>query len=189
MRYASQWKIEGVAKIKGEGRAFFMALDTFGKRIRALRQEKEWSQIELRDEIKKRADFEIGETYISELERTSKMPSLEVATAIAKTLDVSLDYLGFLVDDSSLSYRRVQPPTYFSNEADEIARLVDGMSPAQRGVLIQIAQDMAAMANDRKRRQAEQRDILDSIERELGRDARIAYENILRSKGLYIGDS
>lgn len=91
-----------------------MALETFGKRLRVSRIDKELSQIQLRDKMEKLHEVSIGETYISELERTDRMPSLEVAAAMARVLDVSLDYLGLLIDDG-VSYRRQPPPdNYFS---------------------------------------------------------------------------
>jgi transcriptional regulator with XRE-family HTH domain len=188
MGYANQLEKDEAIKSKRKSGAGFMALETFGKRLRALRQDKNLSQIELRDKIKAETEVEIGETYISELERTSKMPSLEVAAALARVLDVTLDYLGLLIDDGTVTYRRVSPPTYFSEEADEVAQLVDHMRPEQRSVVAAVARNLAVLTTERARRQAETKDILDSVERELGRDARLAYERVLRNKGLLIGN-
>jgi transcriptional regulator with XRE-family HTH domain len=166
----------------------FMGLDTFGKRLRAIRQDRDLSQIQLRDRMERECRVAIGESYISELERTDKMPSLEVAAAMAKILDVSLDYLALLMDDGSISYNRSMPPIpYFSEEADEVAGLVDHMRPEQRGVVIQVARNLSYTSTDRQRRAAEMRDLLESVEREKGRDARNDLESILRSKGLLIG--
>lgn len=185
--YADQLRNNIDTRCRRKGRAAYMPKETFGRRLRGLRQDKEWSQIELRDNIKKVTGVEIGETYISELERTEKMPSLEVAAAMAKTLEVTLDYLGFLIDDGSISYKRTQPDVYYSPEADEVARMVDRMSPSERSVIMQVARNLSALTTERARRQAETEDILDSIEREMGIDARREYARILRSKGLYAG--
>lgn len=163
-----------------------MALDTFGKRIRALRMDRGLSQVELRDRMHKEAEVEIGETYISELERSDRMPSLEVAAAMAKVLDVSLDYLGLLVDDGE-SYKRTPAPVYFSEEADRIAELFDAMRPEQRRALYTLARDLSGNPVERAKQDAEKEDLLDSVERELGVDARADVERVLmRYKRLLI---
>lgn len=161
-----------------------MALDTFGKRLRSLRQDFEggMSQIELRDKLRA-IQVDIGETYISELERTNRMPSLEVAAGMARVFKVSLDYLGMLIIDA-LPLERDAPPHYFSPEADEVAQLVDAMRPEQRSALLGVARNMVSFPADRQRRAIEVKDILDSIERDLGKDARINVERVLRQQGL-----
>lgn len=141
-----------------------MALDTFGKRLKVLRVDRNMSQIDLRDMMEKDCGVSIGETYISELERTTKMPSLEVAAAMAKVLDVSLDYLGLLNDDATISYRRDTAPIYISVEADELAQMVDSMRSDQRALVVTLARNLLAPLDNRQRRRAEAKEILDSIE-------------------------
>lgn len=161
-----------------------MALDTFGKRIRALRQDRGLSQIDLRERMEKEAGVTIGETYISELERKPITPSLEIAAAMAKVLDVTLDYLGMLIEDGELSYKRVDTaPHYFSAEADEVAQLVDVMRPEQRVVYVTIARNLLTLFNERQRRLSDANDVLDSIEADLGRDIRDDVERIMRRRG------
>lgn len=163
-----------------------MALDTFGKRIRALRMDRGLSQVELRDRMEKEAKVEIGETYISELERSDRMPSLEVAAAMAKVLDVSLDYLGLLIEDGE-SYKRTPAPIYFSEEADKVAGMIDSMRPEQRRALYTLARDLSGSPVERAKQDAEKEDILDSIEREHGTAARTDVEQVLlRHKRLLI---
>lgn len=74
-------------------------LATFGKRLKFARVERDLTQEQLRDEMHKQCGVTIGATYISELERSSKSPSLPIAAAMAKVLGVSLDYLGLLTDE------------------------------------------------------------------------------------------
>lgn len=163
-----------------------MPLDTFGKRLRVLRIDRDLSQINLRDSMEKQHKVSIGETYISELERTDKMPSLEVAAAIAKVLDVSIDYLGLLIDEA-VSYRRIATPdNYYSEQADEVARMVDAMHPAQRELLLNLAKNMLQAPSQRQREVTEMRDILDSIERQFGRNVRKEIEKVMRDRGLPI---
>ena len=81
--------------------------ETFGGRLTEAREEAEWwdgsgigyTQGELADLLKERCGVEIGRSYISELERSwqqNKMPSLEVAAALAQTLKVNLNWLAGL---------------------------------------------------------------------------------------------
>lgn len=162
-----------------------MALDTFGKRLRVLRIDRDLSQIDLRDKMVN-AGTPIGETYISELERTEKMPSLEVAAAMARALDVSVDYLALLIDDA-VSYRRQpMPDNYYSEEADDVARMVDSMRPEQRLLVLNIVKSMVNAPSQRQRERIEIIDMLDSIERQRGRAVRREIEQILRSRGIPI---
>jgi transcriptional regulator with XRE-family HTH domain len=163
-----------------------MQLDTFGKRLRVLRLDRGLSQIELREEMEKRHGVDIGETYISELERTAKMPMLDVAAAMAKTLKISLDYLALLMDDATVSYRHEPPTQYMSEEADEVAGMVDSMSPDKRGIAVVLVRNLLALPSERQRRQAEIKDMLESVERQLGKEARDTVEKIVRDKGLYV---
>lgn len=168
---------------RGKGR--FMNLDTFGKRLRLLRQDRGMSQIDLRERMEKECGVSIGGAYISELERGDGTPVLKVAAAMAKVLDVSLDYLALLHDDASVSYRRQPTPVYFSLEADEVAQLVDAMQPEQRALIVSMARTIVAPTKQQLER-FEARDILDSIEAQLGREVRLQIERKVREKRLPI---
>jgi transcriptional regulator with XRE-family HTH domain len=176
---------EKVHKFASQQRGEWMPLDTFGKRLRVLRIDRDLSQIELRDKMEK-VEMPIGETYISELERTSKMPSLEVAAAMAKVLDVSIDYLGLLIEEALPYRRQPTPDPYYSEQADEIAKLVDSMHPSQRELILSVAKNMLSAPTQRQAERAEMRDILDSIAREHGDNVRREIEKLMRNKGLPI---
>lgn len=60
---------------------------TLGKRIRESRIQRGYTQKELAD----RAD--IGAVYLSEIERGTKMPSLETFIKIVEALEISADYV------------------------------------------------------------------------------------------------
>lgn len=171
----------GIIRHRTKRAGLLMPLDTFGKRLRVLRIDRDLSQINLRDRMEKLGE-PIGETYISELERTEKMPSLAVAAAMAKVLDVSVDYLALLIDDA-LSYRRVPTPdNYYSEQADEVARMVDAMNPTQRDLLLNLARSIVNAPSQRQVERDEMGDILDSIERKFGRDVRKEIEKMLRDR-------
>lgn len=87
-----------------------VVLGTFGKRLKVVRTERGLSQTELRDEMERQCNVRIGQTYISELERAGKAPTLEVASAMATVLGVSLDYFGLLINEP-IPYNRPQEAT------------------------------------------------------------------------------
>lgn len=159
-----------------------MALDTFGKRLRVLRQDRGLSQIDLRDNLKVYA-VDIGETYISELERTDKMPSLQVAVGMAKVLNVSVDYLGLLVDEAK-SFRPEPKLEYITPEADELAQLADTMSAEQREMLLGMARSIMSPLVEQRRMREGVRVMLDSVERREGILARREMERRLHEIGL-----
>lgn len=159
-----------------------MALDTFGKRLRVLRQDRGLSQIDLRDALQRYA-VEIGETYISELERTDKMPSLAVAAGMAKVLNISVDYLALLTDEAR-SYVPEARVEYIAPEADEVAGLMDGMTQDQREALLGMARSLTAPRQETRRMREGLASMLDSVERQEGAAARREMERRLREIGL-----
>lgn len=62
---------------------------TLGERLKRLRQEKNWTQAELADQLK------IHQKQLSGYERDVHVPSTEVLMKIADLFNVSLDYLAF----------------------------------------------------------------------------------------------
>lgn len=78
-----------------------MMLNMFGstgKRIRALRTDRDMNQKELMLELKTHG-VDVGPSFISQLESNTKQPSLEMLTALAKVLGTTTDYLLMLTDD------------------------------------------------------------------------------------------
>jgi len=76
-------------------------LDTVGKRIRILRQDLGFKQAGLVNELEKQG-IDVGRSYISELERTDKVPSGTVLAGLAKVLGTTTDYLLMLTDEPGL---------------------------------------------------------------------------------------
>lgn len=73
-------------------------LDTVGKRIRILRQDLDLNQAELVTALEKHG-IAVGRSYISELERSDKVPSGTVLAGLARVLGTTTDYLLLLTDD------------------------------------------------------------------------------------------
>lgn len=73
--------------------------DTFGKRIKVLREDLGLTQEDVRKGLL-RLGVEIGQSYLSEIERSKKMPNGEVIVGLAKVLRTSTDYLLLLTDNA-----------------------------------------------------------------------------------------
>jgi transcriptional regulator with XRE-family HTH domain len=92
-----------------------MDSENLGKRIREARMEKHYTQQQLAELAG------IGQMYLGELERGTKMPSLKSFIRIIETLDVSADYV--LRDELSSGEHYIY---------DEITQKLKGLSPQQR---------------------------------------------------------
>lgn len=66
---------------------------SLGKRIKFLRQQKGWSQMELS------LNSEINKNYISDIERGSRNPTLYILEKLAKTFEITLEELFSGVED------------------------------------------------------------------------------------------
>ena len=73
-------------------------LDSFGKRLRVLRLDLGLTQGEVLEQMES-AGVKIGQSYISDMERTDKLPNGEVLVGLAKVLHTTTDYLLLLSDD------------------------------------------------------------------------------------------
>lgn len=78
-----------------------ITLRTYGARQKYLREERGLLQKELAAMLKTHG-AEVGQTYMSELERTDKTPSGEVVAAVASVLETSADFLLGRTDDPAL---------------------------------------------------------------------------------------
>ena len=92
-----------------------------GKRIRDLRHSRDWSQLELAD------NAGLSSSYLAELERGGRNPSLETILILAAALNVSA---GYLVDGL-----RSEPP----KGMDELAAVWMVLSKAKQQALVQLA--------------------------------------------------
>ena len=86
-----------------------------GKKIREARLQKKYTQQKLAEKA------EIGEMYLGEIERGTKMPSLRIFLKIIEALDVSADYV--LRNELSSGEHYIY---------DEITMKLNGLTPKQR---------------------------------------------------------
>ena len=86
-----------------------------GQKIREARLQKKYTQQRLAEKAG------IGEMYLGEIERGTKMPSLKIFVKILEVLDISADYV--LRDELSSGEQYIY---------DEIAEKLKGLTPKQR---------------------------------------------------------
>ena len=112
-------------------------LKTTGQRVRFARDKIRGLQGK---ELARRVN--ITPSMLSKIEHDQKNPSMEVLIALAQVLDVSIDWLVPAQGTDTL-YRRIEDePIYFSEEADQVARLVDALPPKYRAVILEQAQSV-----------------------------------------------
>lgn len=68
-------------------------MEYFGKNLKILRKNKDWTGQKFVEEIKNRTGYEISQRSLSGYENNKREPSLEALVSIAKTLEVSVDNL------------------------------------------------------------------------------------------------
>lgn len=94
---------------------------TLGKRIREARQKRGYTQHTLAEKAG------IGDVYMGEIERGSKMPSLNIFVALINALDISADYV--LRDELASGQSFV---------FDEITDRLKNLTPRQRKTAVDI---------------------------------------------------
>lgn len=154
-----------------------MRRDSFGRRLKILRTDMGLRQEDLRAEMKRVAGVDIGATYISELERTDKMPSLQVAAAIARVLGTTTDYLALLSDDPEPSHD--PPERYITPEADAAARIIDALPAEARRDVLAVVQRITQPIAGPSPRKADIDYLLRLVELDYGIDARRRLERAL----------
>lgn len=132
-------------------------LNTVGKRIRWLRQGLEMNQGDLSYALKG-VGVEIGSSYVSELERSNRIPSGEVLAGLAKVLGCTTDYLLMLTDESDISSSEINKAK--GNELDigngtdlvMLQRLIDVFSalhPTDQLRIVDLATRLRTMSEPR----------------------------------------
>jgi transcriptional regulator with XRE-family HTH domain len=116
-------------------------LDTVGKRIRILRQDLGFKQAGLVNELEKQG-IDVGRSYISELERTDKVPSGTVLAGLAKVLGTTTDYLLMLTDDPGLLEEQEEQKAEDAL-ARELLAVYTTLAADKKAVLLYLAKALA----------------------------------------------
>ena len=107
-----------------------------------LREDAELTQDQVTDALAA-LGVTIGRSYISEIERSKKMPNGEVIAGLARVLRTTADYL-LCLSESPDAPGDAAPVAGMSAEADEIARIVDALQPEMRAFVLHMARSLAA---------------------------------------------
>lgn len=175
-------KIVHNSTIRNMSEEFFGAYGgTFGKRIRLLRQDRQWTQIKLAEEARAYG-VDIRNTWISELENAdeNKLPSIDVVIAFAKLLGTTTDFLLLLSNDPKPPNNNTDP--HWSEQADEAAGLIDLMPGKWRSRALKLVRDLDAEYRLALRQSQEIAEMLERVESVGGREARTIIERFIQSR-------
>ena len=154
-------------------------LNSVGKRIRALRNEREWSQTELAKMLEGYGEA-VTPSYISQIEGIGKIPSTSVLVALARCLETTTDFILMLTDDPQRP-SDAENINYISPEADEMAQVMDSMPADMRQFVMSMTRQYIAYQS--RRNVDEWRDVLAMVESSVGADARRRIESLLLARG------
>lgn len=154
-------------------------LDTFGKRVRILRHGVGMNQQDLVNALEAYG-VSIGRSYVSELERTDKTPTGDVVAAFARALGTTTDYLLMLTDEDEPQAETIEA---FSEEAEEVARIVDAMRPERRLDVLALVDALNQRDSTYSNRSRRFSALLNQIVEEQGEDGWRRIEALLRSFG------
>ena len=137
-----------------EDMARIQKANTFGGRLTEAREEAErgdgsgygYTQAELVALLAERTGVSIGRSYLSELERSwqqDKMPSLEVAAALAKVLRVNLNWLAGLSEHKEPE--DADADLAWSPTTNTLANIIDGWPETARQIMLVVARAMSPL--------------------------------------------
>ncbi|MCB0146076.1 MAG: helix-turn-helix domain-containing protein [Caldilinea sp.] len=117
--------------------------DSTGARIRLARKKKGYSQVKVAALLQE-IGVSIVPSYLSQMESGDKLPGLEVFIGLVRVLDTSADYLLMLSDSPCLQAAGTKPTTpQFSDEALEVALVVNDLSPDARELCLSMFRPVA----------------------------------------------
>lgn len=159
------------------------AFNTMGKRIEALLVSAEMSQKELTDAMRRQGASVTG-SFVSQVIRGHKSMSVDNLVALVKALDTTLDYVVLGEGTPMPASNNGTEITYFSFEADRIAKQVDAMPEEARQFCLSFIQQFAD--HEARLREAERAALLGRVETLVGREQARRLDAAL-SAGLAVG--
>jgi transcriptional regulator with XRE-family HTH domain len=106
-------------------------LNTTGKRIKALRNDKGLTQAGLGLLVG------VGQIHVNRIETGARVAGRDLLQAIARELGTTVSFLLLETDDPAPP-RAERDPVYFSAEADEAARIIDAMPEHARALSLNL---------------------------------------------------
>lgn len=129
-------------------------LNTTGKRIRVLRDDQHLSQASLAVELGN-LGIDVGQTYISKLEKAGVMPNGHVIAGLAQALNTTSDYLLMLTDDPFVPGDEAEEEgmhrgaLHRSTEVATLVERLERLSPAAQQTILRIFGDLLDLAECR----------------------------------------
>ena len=160
----------------------------FGRRVRLLREDKDWSQQDLLDALAKRHGISFTQSYLSKLEKSRlQVPGGRIVLALAVELETTTDFLLCRVDDPDIPDGNEPATVAYSEEGEEAAKIIDALSVGTRKDALGILKSMyEAEASRRTRNAAEWKRLLTLIENVAGVSTRDQVEQALLANSLEI---
>ena len=158
-------------------------LASLGKRLRLLREDRELTQTGIAAMLSSYG-VDITPSHLSLVEKNKRNPSVELLVGLAKLLETSTDYLLMMTDDPSPTGSAGNgsiAPMYISEEADDIARIMDSLPPETRRMIL--AAVRAWLQHERQRVADEWSSLLSVVEQSVGREKRREIESALLRSG------
>lgn len=123
--------------------------DTMGKRIRILRDDRKMNQTEMANRM---GEFgqRVDPSYLSQIERDDKAPSLPVFKAIVQVLESTADYLLLLTDEPDAPGDDEKET--WSEVTRAVADVIDTLPEAKRLEVMDVVRAMAAHVAPEERR-------------------------------------
>lgn len=124
-------------------------MNSYGKRQRLLRMDLQMTQKDLADAVT-RHGVQMGQGYVSELERTDKVPLGDVVAAVAKVLNTSTDFLLQMTDDATPLNDINNKDNYISPQAGEAATIIDNLDEDTRDAVMALLRYMDNRDTERR---------------------------------------
>lgn len=105
-------------------------MNTFGERLKHLRERKMISQVELGNVLK------LGDSTISQYESNKRKPDSDILQGLAKYFNVSIDYLLMGENPQELH-------TEHSQQLQELVQLFTGLSPEAQDSILNMTRNLA----------------------------------------------
>lgn len=189
----------GMEQKKSENPLIAKLRKVVGARVSELRQEREraegkFSQNDLAAALTQ-AGQKIQQSQIGHIEAGRRLPSLELLYAVAELFDTSLDFLTGRTKLSS-SIAAIEEDLQTGGISGRLGEIYKGLRVDKQEEVYQFADALriiaqrealsltpSALPTESQRRRANVVSILESIERNLGRDTRMEVEDVIRRRG------
>lgn len=160
---------------------------SFGRRVKLLREDLEIGQLELANQVSAKHGVSFTQSYLSKLESGEKMPGGEIVLALAIELATTTDFLLGRTTDPNIPQEKEEPTIAISPEGEQVAKLIDALSPEKRQEAQRLVQSLYEEEALRRTRNAELwQSLLGTVEKIAGHGVRQQVEQALIADSLEV---